>query len=47
MNVRINLDFVEGEDVDEISTRLDDVVRKSSSYLTKIKSKVFERLGWK
>ena len=47
MNVRINLDFVEGEDVDEISTRLDDVVRKSSSYLAKIKSKVFERLGWK
>ena len=47
MNVRINLDFVEGEDVDEISTRLDDVVRKSSSSLEKIRSKVFERLGWK
>jgi len=47
MNVRINLDFIKGEDVDELSMRLDTVVGESDSSLERIRSKVFERLGWK
>ena len=47
MNVRFNLYFIEGEDVDELSTRLDAVVGQSSSSLVRIRTKVSERLGWK
>ena len=47
MNVRINLDFIEGKDVDELSTRLDAVVEGSAYSLERIRSTVSERLGWK
>tara|TARA_B100000029_G_scaffold195370_1_gene193493 strand:- start:1159 stop:1782 length:624 start_codon:yes stop_codon:yes gene_type:complete len=47
MNVRINLDFIEGRDVDELSTRLNSVVEESASTLEGIRSIVSERLGWK
>ncbi len=47
MNVRINLDFIEGPDVVELSTRLDNIVDASGSSLDTIRSKVSERLGWK
>ena len=47
MNVRINLDFIEGEDVDVLSKSLDVVVGESSTKLESIRSNVSERLGWK
>ena len=47
MNVRINLDFIEGEDVDVLSKSLDVGVGESSTKLESIRSNVSERLGWK
>ena len=47
MNVRITLDFIEGEDVDVLSKSLDVVVGESSTKLESIRSNVSERLGWK
>ena len=46
MNVRINLDFIEGEDVDILSSRIHGVVDASSTSVEKVRSKVKERLGW-
>ena len=46
MNVRINLDFIEGEDVDILSSRINGVVDASRTSVEKVRSKVNERLGW-
>ncbi len=46
MNVRINLDFIEGDDVDSLASKIDKVVQKSSESAEEIAQKVNERLGW-
>jgi len=46
MNVRINLDFIEGDDVDRIASQIEKVIKKSTSYADAITLKVNERLGW-
>ncbi len=46
MNVRINLDFMEGDDVDRLSSEIDKVVLKSIASAEAILLKVNERLGW-
>jgi len=46
MNVRINLDFIEGDDVDRLSSEIDKVVLKSTSSAEAIFLKVNERLDW-
>jgi len=46
MNVRINLDFMEGDDVDRLSSEIDKVVLKSTASAEAILLKVNERLGW-
>ena len=46
MNVRINLDFIEGDDVDRIASQIEKVIQKSTSYADAITLKVNERLGW-
>ena len=46
MNVRINLDFIEGDDVDRIVSQIEKVIQKSTSYADAITLKVNERLGW-
>ncbi len=46
MNVRINLDFIEGDDVDSLASKIDKVVQKSSESAEAIAQKVNERLGW-
>tara|TARA_Y100000588_G_scaffold162449_1_gene176496 strand:+ start:2667 stop:3290 length:624 start_codon:yes stop_codon:yes gene_type:complete len=46
MNVRINLDFIKGEDVDRISSCIGEVLVGSSNSLERIRSMVSERLGW-
>jgi len=46
MNVRINLDFIEGDDVERLASQIDDVVHKSTAYSEAITLKVNERLGW-
>ena len=47
MNVRINLDFIEGDDVDDLSKQLDALMGAHTSSLEMIRSKVSERLDWK
>ena len=46
MNVRINLEFIEGDDVDRLSSQIDKVVNKSTESAEAISLKVNERLGW-
>ena len=46
MNVRINLDFMEGDDVTRLSSEIDKVVLKSTTSAEAILLKVNERLGW-
>ena len=46
MNVRINLDFIEGDDVDRLASQIEKVIQKSTSYAEAITLKVNERLGW-
>ena len=46
MNVRINLDFVKGADVDEISLKIEGIVQESESLLEGTRAIVSERLGW-
>ena len=46
MNVRINLEFIEGDDVDRLSSKIDKVVNKSTESAEAISLKVNERLGW-
>lgn len=46
MNVRINLDFIEGEDVNILFSRINGVVDASRTSVEKVRSKVKERLGW-
>jgi len=46
MNVRINLEFIEGDDVDRLASQIEKVVRQSSSSAQAITLKVNERLGW-
>jgi|TARA_B100001996_G_scaffold308614_1_gene250144 formiminotetrahydrofolate cyclodeaminase len=46
MNVRINLDFLEGDDVDILSSQIDKVVLKSTASAGAISLKVNERLDW-
>ena len=46
MNVRINLDFIEGDDVDRLSSEIDKIVLKSISSAEAIFLKVNERLDW-
>ena len=45
MNVRINLDFIEGADVDEISQKIEDIVQESESLMEGTRAIVSERLG--
>ena len=45
MNVRINLDFIEGDDVDRLASQIEKVIQKSTSYADAITLKVNERLG--
>lgn len=47
MNVRINLDFIKGEDVDRLSSQIDQVSNDSINTKEAIILKVNERLGWK
>ncbi|MBP71994.1 MAG: formiminotransferase-cyclodeaminase [Euryarchaeota archaeon] len=46
MNVRINLDFIEGDDVDRLASQIEKVIQKSTSYSDAITLKVNERMGW-
>ena len=46
MNVRINLDFIDGDDVDRLSSQIDKVVQQSTTSSEAITLKVNERLGW-
>ena len=46
MNVKINLDFVKGADVDEISLKIEGIVQESESLLEGTRAIVSERLGW-
>ena len=46
MNVRINLDFIDGDDVDRLSSQIDKVVQQSTTSSEAIALKVNERLGW-
>ncbi len=47
MNVRINLDYIEGDDVNELSNQLEEILEAHASSLEMIRSKVSERLDWK
>ena len=47
MNVRINLDNIEGDDVNELSNQLEEILGAHTSLLEMIRSKVSERLDWK
>ena len=46
MNVRINLDFIDGDDVDRLSSQIDKVVQQSTTSAEAIALKVNQRLGW-
>lgn len=46
MNVRINLDFIDGDDVDRLSSQIDKFVQQSTTSAEAITLKVNERLGW-
>ncbi len=46
MNVRINLDFIDGDEVDRLSSQIDKVVQQSTTSAEAIALKVNERLGW-
>jgi formiminotetrahydrofolate cyclodeaminase len=46
MNVRINLDFIEGDDVERLSSQINEVIRKSIASFEAINLKVNERLSW-
>ena len=46
MNVRINLEFIEGDDVDRLASQINKVVHKSTASAESITLKVNERLGW-
>ena len=47
MNVKINLDFVEGDDVENISSQLNQVILDSKKLGASITLNVNERLNWK
>ena len=46
INVRINLDFIDGDDVDRLSSQIDKVVQQSTTSAEAIALKVNQRLGW-
>jgi len=46
MNVRINLEFIEGDDVDRLASQINKVVHQSTASAEAITLKVNERLGW-
>jgi len=46
MNVRINLDFIKGKDVEGLSSQIDEIVIKSTTSADAIILNVNERLGW-
>ena len=46
MNVRINLDFIQGADVDEISLKIEGIVQETQSLMEGTRAVVSERLGW-
>ena len=46
MNVRINLDFIKGKDVEGLSSQIDEIVIKSTTSADAIRLNVNERLGW-
>ncbi|HJM24264.1 MAG TPA: cyclodeaminase/cyclohydrolase family protein [Candidatus Thalassarchaeaceae archaeon] len=46
MNVRINLEYIKGDDVDLISSQIDQVVLKSTTSAESVRLKVNERLSW-
>ena len=46
-NVKINLDFVEGEDAENISSQLNQVILDSKNTSRNISLKINERLNWK
>ncbi len=46
MNVRINLDFIKGGDVDEISLKIEGIVQETKSLMEDTRGTVSERLGW-
>ncbi len=47
MNVRINLEYIEGDDVDVLSKQLEEIMGTHTSSLEKIRTKASERLDWK
>ena len=46
MNVKINLDSLEGEEAEEMAVRLDALLMSSNDFVESIRSIVSERLGW-
>jgi len=46
MNVRINLEFIEGDDADRLASQINKVVHISTASAEAITLKVNERLGW-
>jgi len=46
MNVKINLDSLEGEEAEEMAVRLDALLVSSNDFVELIRSIVSERLGW-
>jgi len=46
MNVKINLDFIKGEDVAKLTSKIEKTVEESQAKLDNIRSIVSERLGW-
>jgi len=46
MNVKINLDFIKGDDVTKLTSEIEKTVEKSQATLDNIRSIVSERLGW-
>jgi formiminotetrahydrofolate cyclodeaminase len=46
MNVKINLDSLEGEEAEEMAVRIDGLLVTSNDFVESIRSIVSERLGW-
>jgi len=46
MNIRINLEYIEGDDVDSMESQIVKVIHDSTSSADAISLKVNERLGW-
>ena len=46
MNVRINTEYLEGEDVDEIEHNTNETIGRCDAALEKVRSSCISRLGW-